>query len=249
MSAPAPRYPGLLADALPILPGLFSRHPRSVHADAVRMTSRLQPPLVVHGVVPRLTRGLFLINHYGRSGFPSWWLGAALSSVIPSDIHWVMTASWEFKRGLRKHMVTPLTRCLFRRIARQYDFTTMPAMPPRPEELQLRAAAVRRLLRVVDERSEILVGLAPEGDDCEQRMLGDPPIGAGRLIRLLSSKGLVPVPVGIYEQDGALHLHLGQPLLLASETSNRPHDDAGSINTVMLAIAACLPEHLRGKYT
>lgn len=248
MSADGPRYPGLLVDATPILPLLFSVKHRSVHADSVRIASRLSPPLVVHGHIPNYSRTLFLINHYGRPGFPSWWIGIALSSVIVRDIHWVMTAAWEFERGVRARVLTPLTRWLFTRLARVYDFTTMPPMPPRPHQLRERAQAMRQVLRVVGMHPEIHIGLAPEGDDNEQRILGTPPPGAGRFIHLLCSRNLIPVPVGIYEQDGKLHLNIGAPFLLPSPSSSRTKNDIYIINAVMTAIAACLPDNLRGDY-
>jgi len=248
MSQSFPHYPSILADMLPVLPLLYSNRPRSVHADAVRIASRLNPPLQVHGQPPQLSRGLFLVNHYGRPGFPSWWIGVALSSVIPTDIHWVMTAAWRFEQGFRAHVVTPFTRWLFARLARLYDFTTMPPMPPRPDEVRERAASIRQLVSLVQERTDILIGLAPEGDDSEQRALGTPPAGAGRVIRLLASKGLIPVPVGVYEAEGALHIRLGNPVQLPPPPPDRTQDDLHTAAFIMRAIAACLPEELRGEY-
>lgn len=248
MSTSLPHYPGLLVDALPILPILFSERPRSAHADSARIASRLQPPPQVYGSIPSLRRCLLLVNHYGRPGFPSWWLGVSVSSIIPREIHWVMTSVWRFERGWRARVLTPLTRWFFQRIAQVYNFTTMPPMPPRPEEMLARTASIRHLLRAVETRPEIFVGLAPEGDDCEQRVLGTPPPGAGRLIQLLTSRGLIPVPVGIYEQAGALHIRFGEPIQLLPSRNPGQQDDGWMINTVMRAIASCLPEELRGKY-
>jgi hypothetical protein len=75
------------------------------------------------------------INHYARPGFHAWWLALALSAVVPTDVHWIMTAAWTYSDGFRARTVTPLSRWLFGRIAQVYGFTSMPPMPPDPKDV------------------------------------------------------------------------------------------------------------------
>ena len=119
----------------------------------------LRPAPMVIGTecVPPEGPCLVTCNHYSRPGFAAWWLTLAITAAVagcraPSadrEIHWVMTAAWRFEGSRWKpQILTPATRWAFARVARVYGFVTMPPMPPAPEEMEGRATAVLRTLRL-----------------------------------------------------------------------------------------------------
>ena len=68
-----------------LVPGLaaamIARRQRSFRRDAQAAVRLLKPPLEIRGQehIPASGPFLLTINHYGRLGFPSWWLTMALS--------------------------------------------------------------------------------------------------------------------------------------------------------------------------
>jgi len=190
-----------------------------------------------------------MVNHYNRPGFQAWWIALAISSVLPFDLHWVVTSGWVYDDRLRSSTITPISRWLLRRIALVYGFTSMPSMPPKAEETEKRAAAVRALIHYSNTRTQPLIGLAPEGYDSGTGQLQRPPEGAGRLLAHLAKSGIKWLPVGVYEQAGSLCIHFGPitaPLLPDRKQSDLDHAVA---DQAMRAIAACLPNRLRGPYS
>lgn len=196
--------------------------PRSFQEDARVCVAKLEPPMRVENIGGRMSGGVFsmrpcviTVNHYTRPGFAAWWLALGISAALPADVHWVMTAAWTYPDWLRANTLTPFSRWLFRRVARVYAFTNMPPMPPRPEETQARAMAIRQVLRFVRQASFPVVGLAPEGGDfTHPGDLAQPPPGAGRLILLLSDMGLEMLPVAAYEDRERFCLRFGVPYWL-----------------------------------
>ena len=76
-----------------------------------------------------------------------------------------------------------------------------------------------------------------------------PPAGAGRLIARLSGMGFPIIPVGTWEQNGALHLRFGPPSSPdAPATLSADEKDRFVADAVMAAIAAQLPQPLRGEF-
>ena len=221
--------------------GLFAARRRDLAADARALTARLRPPLGVRGTPPDLQRGgwLLLLNHYHRPGFRAWWLALALSAVVPRPVHWLVTSEWRSPDGPRRWFLSPLSRWTLARLRRMYGFTLMPPMPPQPQDFPARTASALELLRRVRSQPQMLVGLAPEG--------ADNPAG-GRLVGALVALGLQPLPIGVYEQEGRLWLHFGQPLPPAALAPTNRAADRLISTTVMRAIAACLPPHLQGPY-
>jgi hypothetical protein len=193
---------------------------------------------------------VILANHYWSPGFRAWWIPMALTAALDADIHWVMTAAWTFPDPLRARLLTPLTRRLFRRVARTYGFTLMPPMPPSPREAGARAAAVRQVVRHAASRPGPEIGLVPEGGDSPDGGLAPPPPGVGRFISLLASRGLELLPAAVFEADGALCVRFGAPIRgpLDSGGSAEARDRAAA-DRIMGAIAACLPVSLRGAYS
>jgi hypothetical protein len=122
-------------------------------------------------------------------------------------------------------------------------------MPPRPADVEARAAAVRAVLGHARRTREPVLGLAPEGRDPPSGVLTKPPPGLGRFALLLSKAGLVFYPVGAYEQDGAFHLRFGEPYRL-SVRNDLPAEEqdqrAGQV--IMRNLACLLPLDLRGEF-
>jgi hypothetical protein len=149
-----------------------------------------------------------------------------------------MTAAWTFPQSKWKAQVlTPVTRWVFNRLARVYGFVTMPPMPPAPDEVEARAAAVLRTIRLARRVTPQggMVGLAPEGMDTPGK-LGGPPQGAGTFIALLVEAGLPVLPVGVTEREGRLRLSFGQ-LFIPEIPSGRFERDLAVTQQVMTSIA------------
>ena len=144
----------------------------------------------------------------------------------------------------------PISRFLLDRIARVYGFTTMPPMPPRPCDVEGRAASVRNVLRYVKRTGNAVIALAPEGGDQPEGLLSMPPTGLGRFCLLLAAAGLRFVPVGVYECNSELTVNFGPSYdLRISSNSSTDDRDRLAAGTIMSHIAALLPVDLRGDFS
>jgi hypothetical protein len=192
---------------------------------------------------------IVLVNHYNRPGFQAWWIALLVSFALPFDLHWVVTSGWVYDDALRSLTITPVSRWLLRRISNSYGFTTMPPMPPREEQTEQRAAAVRALIQHVQTCAQPLIGFAPEGSDSSTGQLQRPPEGVGRLLAYFASQGINWLPVGVYEEDGELCLNVGP--LIAPEMPDRrqPELDKAIADQAMRALSTCLPSRLHGPYS
>ena len=228
--------------------------PRSFAHDAQVALMGLRPPLEVMGGehVPARDPCLVTCNHYYRPGFDTWWLAFAITTAAAShrapnadrEIHWVMTAAWTFPESpWQRRVLTPLTRWAFRRVAQVYNFVTMPPMPPDPREMEARAAAVLRTVRLARRaaREGGMVGLAPEGQDTSGG-LGRLPEGAGEFLALLVEAGLPVLPVGVAEAGGRLCVSFG-PVFTPEVPPERAARDRRVAGQVMTAIGRQLPAH------
>ncbi|MCX7682662.1 MAG: 1-acyl-sn-glycerol-3-phosphate acyltransferase [Anaerolineae bacterium] len=248
-----PRYRFPLPTGAALLWSAITLRPRSFARDAGASWAGISPAPVVVGVEYIPTHGpcLVVCNHYSRPGFAAWWIALAITAVVSSqrspkadrEIHWVMTAAWTFPESAwRRRLLTPATRWAFARIAQVYGFVTMPPMPPAPDEVEARAMAVLRTLRLARQLAPQggMIGLAPEGQDFASGGIGQPPTGAGEFIALLVQAGLSPVlPIGVSECDGRLRLSCGPPFtpLIPLQRAER---DRAVISQVMDAIGAQL---------
>ena len=224
---------------------------RSFRADALRCVAQARLPLQVTGGenIPASGPGLLTLNHYSRPGFQAYWMALAVSSVVPSEIHWTMTAAWTYDGSLKSYLLAEASRRLFPRLARTYDFTSMPPMPPRPSEAEKRARAVRQVLAVAKRQPSSLLALAPEGQDMPGGRLGRPPAGAGRFLILLAQPGYLFYPVGVYEEGSRLCLNFGPAYILEVPPDlTRDESDCYAGEAVMQAIACLVPEELRGEF-
>jgi len=246
-----PRYPFPWRTVLRLIYAISRSQRRSFYQDARSCVLELLPPLRIIGneLIPSSGSHLVTVNHYARPGFQAWWLALAVSSVIPAEIHWVITSAWTFPDRLRSRLLTPLTRWTFSRIAGVYGFTNMPPMPPQPDELEDRARAVRRVLAYARRAPSPWIGLAPEGRDAPGGVLQWPLPGTGRFMLQLANLGLAILPAGIYEAGGCLCLDFGKAyrLKVPAELNPRERDDMAA-EIVMSRIAFHLPDTLRGVY-
>ena len=238
-----------------LVPGLaaamIARRQRSFRRDAQAAVRLLQPPLRVCGQEHIPNRGPFLltINHYGRPGFMAWWLTFALSASLPTEVHWVMTGAWVLPGHWYETLVRDLTTWLFRQIARVYGFTNMAPVAPFSNEVEDRARSVRRVLAYVRQTPQPVIGLAPEGRDFPDAVLGPSPSGLGRFVARLAPACQVILPAGVFEQGEHLCVHFGTPYRLDLPTGLSPDAlDRHISQVVMRAIARLVPEHLRGEY-
>jgi hypothetical protein len=119
-----------------------------------------------------------------------------------------------------------------------YGFVTMPPMPPDPSEVEARAAAVRRTLRLARRLAPVggMVGLSPEGQAVRDAHVEAPPAGVGEFLARLVQAGLPVLPVGVREAGGRLRVSFG-PTLVPEIAAERRERDRVVARQVMEAIA------------
>lgn len=243
-SYPLRAIPGLAADML------LGRH-RSFRSDAVACLARLEPPLRVLGKenIPHNGPCVLTFNHYYRPGFGAWWLALAIASVVPVELHWIMTGELTFPGKWYAPLGMAGSRRLLKRVSHVYGFTTMPPMPPRRHDVEARARAVLEVLSYVQHTEHPILGLAPEGSDQPGGRLSWPASGSGRFGFLLASRGLRFVPVGAYEAEGEFRLSFGPAYELSLPRGLSPNEkDRQAAKVIMQNIARQLPVHLRGEF-
>ena len=236
--------PGLIANVL------FGGQ-RSFSRDGQACIERLKPLLRVLGTenIPQGGPCLITFNHYYRPGFSAWWMALGIASVVPVEMHWVMTGELTFPGKWYAWLGMAGSRWLLKRFANIYGFTTMPPMPPRPKDMEMRAKSVRQVLAYARAHPQAMLGLAPEGGDQPAGLVAMPPPGAGRFVLLLAEQGFPVLPVGCFEENGAFCLCFGETYRLQVPRGLGPDEkDRQAARTVMSAIAAQLPESLRGEF-
>jgi hypothetical protein len=228
---------------------LLRRH--DFHGDAKACIAKLNPPLNVSGKanIPEHGPCVVTVNHYHRAGFGAQWIALAIAALVPVNMHWLMTGEFTYPGKWYQSLGAIGSRILLKRIAYIYDFTTMPPMPPRPQDVEARAVSVRAVLEYVKNAKAPILGLAPEGHDPPSGVLTRPATGLGRFGLLLSRAGLKFIPVGAYEADGFFHLQFGKSYEL-SVRRKLPADekDEQAAQIIMRNIARLLPLHLRGEF-
>src|SRR3990172_2070417 len=102
-----PRYPMPWKVGASALLSAARNQPRSFRADALRCVAQGQLPLQVTGRENILASGpaLLTLNHYSRPGFQAYWMALAVSSVVPAEIHWTMTAAWTYDGSLKSYLL------------------------------------------------------------------------------------------------------------------------------------------------
>jgi hypothetical protein len=247
----APKYsypPGVFAA---FLRDLLVLRRRNFHRDAQACIANIRPPLKVVGQenIPLSGPCVVTVNHYHRDGFGAQWLALAIASLVPVQMHWIISGEFTHPGKWYERFGTAGSKFLLGRIAHVYSFTSMPAMPPREKDVEARAASVRAVLEFVKRTESPVIGLAPEGYDRPGGILTRPPPGLGRFGLLLSRAGLKFCPAGAYEMEGCFHDNFGKtyelnvPAGLSVEGKDR---QASQIT--MEQIAELLPVHLRGEF-
>jgi len=229
---------------------LFKRA-HSFREDGLACMRQLKPSLRVFGTesIPKNGPSILTFNHYYRAGFNAWWMALALAATIPTEVHFVMTGELTFPGKWYAPLGMAGSRWLLQRFSRIYGFTTMPPMPPRPQDVKARARSVRRVLAFARSHPQAILGLAPEGGDQPGGLLNWPPTGVGRFILLLAEQGFPLLPVGCFEEAGAFCLHFGEAYLLKiPDELTRKEKDVAAARAVMQKIAPLLPERLRGEF-
>ncbi len=229
---------------------LFGGH-RSFHRDGQLCIGRLKPPLRVigGGNVPQSGPCLITFNHYYRPGFDAWWMALGIASLVPVEMHWVMTGELTWPGKWYAPLGRAGSRWFLKRVSHIYGHTTMPPMPPRPKDVEARARSVRETLTFVRRHPLAVLGLSPEGGDQPGGVLNWPSPGAGRFILLLAGQGFPVLPVGAYEDNGEFCLSFGTAYRLQAPRGLDPDGkDRAAAQAVMSAIATQLPPHLRGPF-
>jgi len=240
--------PGIL---LGLMVSLVTGWQRSFRRDSQACIERLRPSLRILGKenIPLAGPCLVAFNHYHRPGFQAWWLAMGIAASLPVEMHWIMTGEWTFPGRWYARPGRMISRVVTSRLAGIYGFTTMPPMPPRPQDTMARAASVREVLAYARRKADPVLGFSPEGSDTMDGGLGRPPSGAGRFMVLLARTGMKFAPVGAYEESGVFTLSFGVPFELhTSKDLTSDEMDTWASNTVMSRIARQLPHHLRGVY-
>lgn len=252
MDAPKYSYP----------PGVFAAFLRDVlllrrrdfHRDAQACIANIHPFPKVTGQenIPQSGPCIITVNHYHRDGFGAQWIVLAIASLVPQNMHWIMTGEFTYPGKWYERFGTAGSKFLLERIAHIYDFFSMPPMPPREKDVVARAASVRKVLEYVRcaEESGPILGLAPEGYDASNTgVLARPFKGVGRFGLLLSKTGMKFVPAGVYEMDGRFHVSFGEAYELKTPRglSADEKDDRAS-QLIMENIARLLPVPLRGEF-
>lgn len=220
-------------------------------AVSTRACAALPVQPIIHGKenIPAAGPCLLTTNHYTRPGFQSWWMVMLISSAVPAPVQWVISEAWTIEGKWYEPAWTYLTRWIFHRVARVYGFKTMPPMPPRTFEVERRAQAVRNVLSSVRNRSDLIIGMSPEGQDEQNCVLQAPPVGAGRFLYHIHKYGYSILPVGVFEEDTAPCVRFGSGYNLNPPAGISPADlDEWVSNKVMCSIAGLLPPTLRGVY-
>jgi hypothetical protein len=236
---------------LKIISSLISGRSRSFRLDAMDMIARQRPGVLVLGgeFIPADGPCVVTFNHYHRRGFQAWWLALAVSAIVNQEMHWVVTNELTYPCKWYGFIVRPLSRLLLARLAGIYAFTRTPPMPPRPQDAEARAAAVRQVLTYIKHTEKPMLGLAPEGCDNPDGSVCMPASGAGRFGLLLASSGLRFVPVGAYETDGRFCLRFGPGYDFKVPEGLSPDGrDLQASRMIMQNIANLLPPALRAEF-
>ncbi|HXK34542.1 MAG TPA: hypothetical protein VNM91_11080 [Dehalococcoidia bacterium] len=231
---------------------LLTGRPRPFARDGALLLRTNPHPRRVEGLehVPREGAYVLVMNHFSRPGLRPYHCAMMLTRWIeetgaPADIRWAFTSEYRGRRIGPVPVPLALIRWVFRRVAKVYGFVIIPR---RQEMVAGRAAALRRLVRLLDRGHAI--GMTPEGDASGATgPLVVPPEGSGRFLLALT-RGQTPLlPVGLFEEDGVFVARFGEPFRLKAPPGTSPAEqDAWARTEVMARIGALLPPSYHGAY-
>ena len=224
---------------------------RDLQQDAKACIERMNARLKVLGRenIPQRGGCVLTINHFHRPGLGAQWIALAVTARVPVPMRWVVTGELMCQGKWYQAIGSRASRIFLRRLAYLYELITMPPMPPRPRDMEARAASVRAILEYIRDRNDPVLGISPEGHNPPNGILTQPAPGFGRFAILLARAGMRFIPVSGYEANGIFHLHFGQEYQL-SIRNDLPADerDEQAMRIVMGNIACLLPTHLRGEF-
>ncbi len=206
-------YPSINTTVLKCILARLTGRRRSLHDDAVRLSAQLRPPIRYEGLEHiRLQKPyVVMVNHYARPGFSTPWIALGISAVLPAEVTWIMSNEWLFEGNPFAFVLRPLMRFVLRSITLAYGLVPMPTMVQGYSTPQERMIGVREAIERVREDPNCILGITPEGMDSPNGKLMLPPTGVGRFMLHLSEMGLPILPAAVFEADGCLHVHFGEP--------------------------------------
>lgn len=227
---------------------------RDTWSDASRAVRTLTNAPVIHGLqhVPEEGPIVFLPNHYERKD-AVWvgWGAMALTDAVARSrdisrlgrMHWVMTDTWADCFIGPFHVNPKYLGWVLKGFGDIYGIIRMPAHDL-PNHSSQRNRSARSLLEIFDYlKAGDCVAVHPEAGGFET--LIQPPAGAGRVISCLDRRNVTLIPVGIHEENDHLVVNFGAPI---EHGIFDGLDDRTSADTIMLRIAALVPEETRGVY-
>ena len=251
MRYPVFSYPS--SGAISLVANIIFGGRRSFRADGFECIALLEPPLRILGAenIPNSDPCLITFNHYYRPGFNAWWLALGLAAAVPGEIHFGMTGELTFPGKWYAALGMAGSSWLLQRLSKIYGFTLMPPMPPRLQDVEKRAWAVRKFLAYARAHPQAILGMAPEGgDNPPGGALTWPASGVGRFISLIADLNFPILPVGAYEDAGEFYLNFGSAYHLELSRGMQAEErDRRATETVMHNIAARLPPRLRGPFS
>jgi hypothetical protein len=211
-------------------------------------------PTAVEGMehIPRDRRFLLVMNHYERAGLGVWWPAFLVSSALAQSddeapVSWLITNRfYRFRlRGVR--LPDRLVSWFLARVAARYGLILV----ARPQSAAMgRALALRRARRLLDAPNPRPIASTPEGERAAGTILARPVPTSGKALAWLAHAEVPIVPVAVYEDAaGTLVARFGKPFTLPWHgLAEARRMQEALADTVMIAIAACLPQTMRGPY-
>ena len=222
------------------------RRRRSLGPDARALLAGRRPRPRVEGIahVPRGGPCIVVMNHYERPGLRVWWCAALATAALwerrggDPPVRWLITDRFEGFRFARVRLPNALMAWLLRTIAHAYGLLLV----ARSEgEAGSRSRVLREARRAL--RGSGTLGVTPEAASGSGPELAEPSPGSGAALAWLSGGAAPLVPVAVFEDaDGVLVARFGPAFTLQRAGGEEP------ATAVMTAIAALLPEQLRGRY-
>ena len=214
-----PSYPSIIPAVLRVILTRMCHRKKSLRADALRLTSRITPPVIVEGTenIPASGGYVLVVNHYARPGFSTAWIAFSLAASIPTEITYIMSEAWAFTGNPLGFLLRPLMKFVLACINEVYGFLPMPSMVEGFSDPRSRAAAVRRVIEFGRAHPSAVIGLAPEGQDSPEQGIGLAPSGGGKFILHLNRMGFKILPVVVQERSGKLITRFGQVFNIALE--------------------------------
>lgn len=230
-----PRYTSIIPVVLKVILARMCHRKRSFRADALRLTGRITPPVIVEGLtnIPASGGYVVVVNHYARPGFSTAWIALSLSASIQTEITFIMSKEWAFTGNPLGFLLRPLMKFVLASINEVYGFLPMPSTVEGFSNPRSRAAAVRRVIEFGRAHPSAVIGLAPEGQDSPDQGIGMAPSGGGKFILHLNRMGFQLLPVVVQERSGRLCIRFGQVFNVALEPGLPPDTVDGFVRRMI----------------